>query len=69
MPDGFATLLADLAASKPVLFVDTSPGDLHHWRRYPLSRYPVLSEYVTSHYHYVTTIQGAALYRRNPDIP
>ena len=69
VPDGFTTLLADLEASKPALFVDTSPGDLHHWRRYPLSRYPVLSEYVTSHYRYLTTIQGAALYRRTPDHP
>jgi hypothetical protein len=65
VPDGFATLLRDLDASRPVLFIDTSPGDLHHWRRYPLSRYAALSAYVAANYHAEATIQGAVIYRRN----
>jgi hypothetical protein len=64
VPDGFATLIADLEAWRPAWIVDTSPGDLHHWRRYPLSRYPVLAAYVAAHYSRVTTIQGADLYQR-----
>ncbi len=69
VPDGFRTLLADLEDSRPALFIDTSPGDLHHWRRYPLSRYPTLSAYVAAHYRLETTLQGADIYRRNPDPP
>lgn len=64
VPDGFAHLLADLETYRPALIVDTAPADLHHWRRYPLSRYPVLADYVAAHYLPEATIQGAVLYRR-----
>ena len=69
VPNGFHTLLADLEQTRPTLLIDTSPGDLHHWRRYPLSRYPSLSAYVAAHYRLETTIQGADIYRRTPDHP
>jgi hypothetical protein len=64
VPHGFEILLADLERWKPVLVVDTAPADLHHWRRYPLSRYPSLERYVADHYVRVATVQDAVIYRR-----
>jgi hypothetical protein len=66
VPNGFAILLADLETYKPALIVDTAPADLHHWRRYPLSRYPALADYVAAHYVREATVQGAVIYRRQP---
>jgi hypothetical protein len=65
IPDGFATLITDLDTYKPALIVDTAPADLHHWRRYPISRYPVLAAYVAANYASETTVQGAVIYRRH----
>ena len=64
VPGGFAILLAELERDRPVLLVDTAPADLHHWRRYPLARYPDLATYVAAHYVHEATVQGAAIYRR-----
>ena len=61
---GFDTLLAELSEQRPVLFVDTAPADLHHWRRYPLSRYPRLLTFVQTNYQEVATVQEAVIYRR-----
>ena len=64
VPGGLAILLGDLEAFHPALIVDTAPADLHHWRRYPLSRYPVLADYVSAHYVREAEVQGAVIYRR-----
>jgi uncharacterized protein (TIGR03382 family) len=64
VPGGFAILLGDLETYHPALIVDTAPADLHHWRRYPLSRYPVLADYVSAHYVREADVQGAVIYRR-----
>jgi hypothetical protein len=64
VPHGWADLLADLETYRPVLLVDTAPADLHHWRRYPLARYPVLADYVAAHYVREATVQAAVIYRR-----
>ena len=66
VPDGFAILLRDLEHYRPVLLVDTAPADLHHWKRYPLSRYPILAQYVSDHYVREATVQDAVIYRRRP---
>jgi hypothetical protein len=64
VPNGLGNLLADLETYRPALIVDTAPANLHHWRRYPLARYPVLADYVAAHYVSEATVQGAVLYRR-----
>jgi hypothetical protein len=66
VPDAIPTLLRDLETYRPELLVDTAPADLHHWRRYPLSRYPALANYVAAHYSAETTVQNAVIYRRRP---
>ncbi len=64
VPDAISTLLADLEAFRPALIIDTAPASLHHWRRYPLSRYPDLARYVADHYRAEATVQAAVIYRR-----
>jgi hypothetical protein len=66
VPDAIPTLLRDLEHHRPALVIDTQPADLHHWRRYPLSRYPELANYVATHYRAETTVQNAVIYRRLP---
>ena len=64
VPDAIPILISDLERWKPVLVVDTAPADLHHWKRYPLSRYPLLAQYVTQHYLPIATVQDAVIYQR-----
>jgi uncharacterized protein (TIGR03382 family) len=64
VPNGFTSLLADLETYRPPLIVDTAPANLHHWRRYPLSRYPILADYISAHYAPEATVQSAVIYRR-----
>jgi hypothetical protein len=66
VPGGWETLLAELEANQPALFVDTAPADLHHWNRYPLTRYPALDAYVTAHYAREAEVEGSVIYRRRP---
>ncbi len=64
IPGGFQILVDELEAARPPILVDTAPADLHHWARYPLSRYPVLDAYVAAHYVREAEVQGAVIYRR-----
>ena len=42
--------LADLAANRPELVLDTSAADIHNWSLFPLDRVPDLNRYVQEHY-------------------
>ncbi len=75
LPDGFDVrafqsevdirrTLEDLEAHRPAWLVDTAPGDIHHWSRVPLARFPALAAYVEAHYRAVAAPAGAVVYRR-----
>jgi len=63
-PGGLDTLIDDLELRRPALFIDTAPTGLGHMRRYPLERYPKLSEYVRLRYRREAVVDGAVVYRR-----
>ncbi|MFL5302576.1 MAG: hypothetical protein ACJ79R_19780 [Anaeromyxobacteraceae bacterium] len=56
--------LADLAANRPALVLDTATGDLHHWALFPMREVPALDEYVREHYRLVARPSDVAVYRR-----
>ena len=58
-------LQADLARNPPALIVDTAPAGWSDFAMYPMSNYPVLSDFVSSHYHVMATIDGVVVYARN----
>ena len=58
-------LQADLTRNPPALIVDTAPAGWSDFAMYPMSNYPVLFDYVSSHYHVVTTIDGVVVYAQN----
>jgi 4-amino-4-deoxy-L-arabinose transferase-like glycosyltransferase len=58
-------LMSELEDHPPDYFVDTAPGDLNHWGRYPLERFPRLSTFVARHYRFDSHVSGAALYLRS----
>jgi hypothetical protein len=64
LPGGFETLLRELEANRAEVIVDTSPANLHHWRNYPLERYPQLANYVEAHYRREAVVGGNVIYRR-----
>lgn len=63
-PGGWGSLIEDLERYRPALFIDTAPTGLGHMRRYPLERYPRVSEYVRSRYRREVVVDGAVVYRR-----
>jgi hypothetical protein len=58
-------LIADLEHSRPLHIVDTAPGDLNHWGRFTLSRFPRLAELVERDYRREAVVGGAVIYVRN----
>lgn len=66
VPQGFATLLHDLDEKRAELFVDTAPANLHHWKRYPVDRYPLLSAYLAKNYVREAVVGESVIYRRKP---
>ena len=64
VPGGFDQLLADLEDRHAEVIVDTAPADLHYWARYPLDRYPRLSEYVMRNFVREAEIDHTVVYRR-----
>jgi 4-amino-4-deoxy-L-arabinose transferase-like glycosyltransferase len=57
-------LEADLAARKPALFVDLSPGDIAGYGKFPPARYPRLTAILSRDYQPVGGIAGARVLRR-----
>lgn len=57
-------LFADLEKNKPTYFIDTSPGNYHDYKKYPLERFPDLLSYVHTYFDFETTVADAHLYRR-----
>jgi hypothetical protein len=54
---------AEMARHPADLIVDTAPGSIHFWERYPIDRYPVLRDLVARRYTRVAVIDGVILYR------
>jgi hypothetical protein len=63
VPESWDMLLADIAERRPELFVDTSPGNISAYGKFPLSRYPRLQELVRRSYVPVGEVAGARVYR------
>lgn len=62
--EDLSLLLHDLEVHKPVLFVDSAPGDLHGWSRFPMWRLPALQAYIMSNYVPEAVVSGSVVYRR-----
>jgi len=54
----------DLSSRLPSLFVDTSPGNLGAYGKFPLARYPRLQAIVDRHYALIGEIAGARVFVR-----
>jgi hypothetical protein len=63
-PDVWPALQSDLERNPPVLIVDTSTAGWSDFRKYPMSGYPVLAEFVAAHYRLVAMVDGVAVYAR-----
>ncbi len=65
-PDVWPELQADLERNPPALIVDTASAGWSDFAMYPMRNYPVLQDLVTTQYHLVATVDGVAIYARNP---
>jgi hypothetical protein len=67
LPESWEMFEADLAARKPRLFVDTSPGNLAAYGKFPASRYPRLRAILARDYAPLADVDGARVFvRRGP---
>ena len=64
MPGAWEMLFEDLEKNRPVYFLDTTPGDYHEYKNYPVSRYPQMVAYLKAHYFLETTQWGVDFYKR-----
>jgi hypothetical protein len=65
-PDVWPELQADLARHPPALIVDTASAGWSDFALYPMKKYPVIQSLVDTSYHQVATVDGVAIYARNP---
>jgi hypothetical protein len=56
--------MKDLEQDPPAFVLDTSPGGLHGWDRYPLTDFPRLDAFVRSGYRAVAEVDGVWIWRR-----
>jgi len=67
LPESWEMFEADLEARKPRLFVDTSPGNLAAYGKFPTSRYPRLRAILARDYAPLAEVDGARVFvRRGP---
>jgi hypothetical protein len=64
-PDVWPLLQADLNSHPPALIVDTAAAGWSDFSMYPMRNYPVLADFVTSHYHVAATVERVVIYARN----
>ena len=62
VPEGWAMLMADLAAAPPAYVLDTSPGDYNYG--FPPEGYPQLWDFLAARYQVETTVAGVRMFRR-----
>jgi hypothetical protein len=58
-------LKMDLTRNMPALIADTAAAGWSDFSKYPMSNYPVISDFVQIRYHVVATIDGVVLYAPN----
>jgi len=63
-PAAWELFSQDLSNNKPELIIDTSPSNYRMYGRYPMSKFPVLDEYVRKNYVFEASIRGMDIYRR-----
>lgn len=55
-------LIEDLIKNTPAIIIDTSPSNFHNWRRYPLTSFPELNEFIQKNYVFYKNINGYNIY-------
>lgn len=72
VPGSWDLLMQDLFENAPRYIVDTAPGNIYFWKKYPMSKYPRLKNFVDEHYYLDLIIRNRKgedlyhLYRRGP---
>ncbi|HSY40532.1 MAG TPA: hypothetical protein VLA79_13420, partial [Polyangia bacterium] len=62
--ESWEMFLADLNSRQPEIFVDTSPGNLGAYGKFPLARFPRLQAIVDRHYSPIGEVGGARVFVR-----
>ncbi len=57
-------LIEDLTKNTPSLIIDTSESNFHNWKRYPLSTFKELNEFIQKNYVFYKNRDGYNLYIR-----
>jgi hypothetical protein len=57
----------DMRRHPAELIVDTAPGAIHFWEKYPLADYPFLQEIVARRYRLEADVGGVLIYRLRRD--
>jgi 4-amino-4-deoxy-L-arabinose transferase-like glycosyltransferase len=65
-PGARVMLMADLEARRPRYILDTTGAHIRGSQYHPMRSIPELQRYVDRGYHYVRSIDGIAIYLRNP---
>jgi 4-amino-4-deoxy-L-arabinose transferase-like glycosyltransferase len=66
--ESWEMFVSDLSSRLPSLFVDTSPGNLGAYGKFPLARFPRLSSIIDRNYTLLGEVAGARVFvRREPE--
>lgn len=65
-PGTYQKMLLDLRRNRPLYLLDTTHANIRGSQYAPMTNYPELQRFVDRGYQYVRTIDGIAVYTRNP---
>jgi 4-amino-4-deoxy-L-arabinose transferase-like glycosyltransferase len=68
VPESWDMLEADLAQRRPRLFVDTSPGDVGHYGKFPPASFPQLQTILDRDYRSLGEVAGVRVFERRPSL-
>ncbi|MBI2340283.1 MAG: hypothetical protein HYU99_07970, partial [Deltaproteobacteria bacterium] len=63
-PEAWEALWEDFKNHPPAYFVDTSPADIHNYKKYPVKHYPPLYRYLRENYRFWKNMNGCLIYKR-----
>ncbi len=66
VPGSWDMLIEDLNKTRPLFIVDTAPGNIYYWRKYPIKKFPRLQAFIDASYvldENIRSKQGKTVFR------
>jgi hypothetical protein len=64
VPEAWDDVVSDLESKRPALVIDTAAAGMKSYGKFPVKSFPVLDDYLSTHYRPDGVVEGVVFYRR-----